>query len=435
MLKGPRRESPTARNGPIRDDDKRSPSTGRRPAGTSWRWRSRRPGCGGSPRAPSRRTGAAPRRSCTSPPEGRHRARGRRRASKPGRHTLDAAEAAEREAPRPRPGRRPGPPRRQRARNGGPGVRPPPSRRCPDSRRVVWGSPRDACAAGARPKMRAGQARCAASVKSSTTGSILVSARRGISGGARRSSGSERPGRQHDTERAPDAESNRLSVRSCRTSRRRPAPSAARIANSRCRAEARRQQQVRDVGARDQKHHAHGREQDPEHRPESRRTWPRPAESTVALLAAVGLRISFSSWSMMVSISARAPSSVTPRARASRARASPSGCPDPANPARRPSGQPGCRCRRAPRRSERRREHAHDRVGSCVQLHGTAHDRRVPAEAGASTLRGQQRRARRPRPVVGLASNARPSAGRTPSSEKNEADTSAPEGSPAPAFR
>ena len=51
--------------------------------------------------------------------------------------------------------------------------------------------------------------------------------------------------------------STTLSVSICRTRRRRPAPTAARTTSSRPRADGAREQQVRDVRARDQQHEGH----------------------------------------------------------------------------------------------------------------------------------------------------------------------------------
>ena len=91
-------------------------------------------------------------------------------------------------------------------------------------------------------------------VKSSTRQSMAISWSRGTlaSPSARIPSGTERDSSRPTT--PPRVASTRLSVSSCRTMRQRLAPSAARTAISRCRASAARQQQVRDVRARDQQH-------------------------------------------------------------------------------------------------------------------------------------------------------------------------------------
>jgi hypothetical protein len=61
---------------------------------------------------------------------------------------------------------------------------------------------------------------------------------------------------------APPASASKvLSVSNCRASRQRPAPSAARIANSLLRETAPRELQIRDVRAGDQQHAKHRREQ------------------------------------------------------------------------------------------------------------------------------------------------------------------------------
>ena len=287
--------------------------------------------------------------SCTSPPEGRHRARERRRSRDPSARPRRGGGCGA-EGPRPRPGRRRGRPPRRTARSGGAGERRRPSWSCRTRAESSGGSLRDACAAGARPKMRPVSV-VAASVKKSTD-RIDPGVREARESPAARDadSGPQRPGREHDAEDAPDRGKQQALGQELAND---PGRSGADGRPDRELAAPRRspgQQQVRDVGARDQKHDAHGREQDPEGRPEVAKH--RVVEQgDRGPLTAVGLRILLlepeHDGFHLAACSLERRSGREPR----RARASPSGCPAPANPAGCPSGRPAYRRRRCPRRT------------------------------------------------------------------------------------
>ncbi len=97
---------------------------------------------------------------------------------------------------------------------------------------------RTTCSTGARPKSRPVTS-ATASPKARTRPSTATSAARGTDGGAKRWKSATEP-QASAAPRAPAARAvTRLSVRSCRTTRARPAPSAARTAISRPRSVAR----------------------------------------------------------------------------------------------------------------------------------------------------------------------------------------------------
>ena len=101
----------------------------------------------------------------------------------------------------------------------------------PPSLSGSWRSARLACTAGARPKITPVKTETTA-VKVSTVVSNPTSFKRGMFSEL---SANKKWRPHHATSRPsppPKSESNKLSVRSCRTTRRRPAPSATRIAIS-----------------------------------------------------------------------------------------------------------------------------------------------------------------------------------------------------------
>ena len=267
MLKGAGRQLRLSRNGPIRDEIDGAPALAddRRAQAGAGALDAREAADLLEP--PLVEAALLLARSCTSPPEGRHRVPRTPSVSRPGdtpstRRRLRSRrpEATARTKARATSETKSAERRRWRAA--------PPVARVAGLAQSRLGIVSRCLRGGSEAEDEAGQQVDAARVKRSTTVSILVSARRGISGGARRSSGPERPGRQHEHPGRPRSR-KATGFRSGAVERSGPAGADGR-ADRELPAPRRSpgQQQVRDVGACDQKHDAHGREQDPEGRPE-----------------------------------------------------------------------------------------------------------------------------------------------------------------------
>ena len=139
--------------------------------------------------------------------------------------------------------------------------RTPPAARCALLPSASSRHPRDRRASRARGRKANAQTIDVISVNPRTKGSRLV--RRGVESPAAR----RRPARGYPTTRAQargrghECETT-LSVRSCRTMRPRPAPSAVRTASSAARAAPAREQKVRDIAACDEQDESDRAEQD-----------------------------------------------------------------------------------------------------------------------------------------------------------------------------
>ena len=124
----------------------------------------------------------------------------------------------------------------------------------------VLRSTRAARSAGVRPKMRP-VTTDTPKVNASTVPSRLMASSRGMLPGLTVRTTYSAAFAMSRPAAPPSRPSSRLSVRSCRTSRCHPAPSAVRTAISFCRLVGARQQQVGDVCASNQQHQRHRAEQ------------------------------------------------------------------------------------------------------------------------------------------------------------------------------